>query len=83
MYKLPDWDKINKMLLDKVYINTKIKIKSIFKENFLFNIISNKSNNIKNKQILNIIIFTKNHYIFSLFLKYKKYKYLNIAKNDS
>lgn len=69
------------MLLDKAYIDIKNKVKTIFKKNFLLNIISNKSKNIKSKYILNIIMFIKNHYVFYIFSKFIKDKHLDTAKN--
>lgn len=72
---------MSKTLLDKVYINIKNKIKTIFKKSFLFNVISNESNNIKDKQILNMTILIKNHYVFYIFLKFTKDKCLDTAQN--
>lgn len=69
------------MLLDKIYMDIKDKIRSIFKENFLFNIISNKSDNVKNKQILNMTILTKNYYAVYIFSEFIRDKYLDAAKN--
>lgn len=65
------------MLLDKIYIDIK---KTILKKSFLFNIISNKNNNIKSEQILNITILIKNYHTFYLFSEFVKDKYLNIIK---
>lgn len=62
-------------------MDTKDKVETIFKKSFLFNVISNESNNIKSKRILNITILRKKYYAFYVFSESVKNKSLNIAKN--
>lgn len=80
-YKLLGQDQMSKTLLDKAYINIKVKIETILKKSSLLNIINNKSNNVKSEQILNMTIFTKNHHTFYVFSKSIKDKRLDTAEN--
>lgn len=62
-------------------MDIKDKIKTIFKKSLLFNIIGDESNNIKGKQIFNMIVLTKNYYIFYIFSKLVFNKYFDVAKD--
>lgn len=73
---------MNETLLDKVYIDTKDKVKTLFKESFLLNFISNESDNIKGKRILNMTIFTKDYHTFYVFSKSAENKPLNTTENS-
>lgn len=72
---------MSETILNKAYIYTKEKVETILKKSSLLNVINNKSNNVKNKQILNMTIFTKNHYAFYIFLKSVGDKHLDTSKN--
>ncbi len=80
-YKPPAQNQMNKILLDEIYIYTKDKFETILKENFLLNIISNESDNVKNEQILNMTVFIKYHYAFYTFSEFAEDKRLDAAKN--
>lgn len=80
-YKLLSQNQINERLLDKAYMDTKDKVETILKKSLLLNIISNKSNNMKYKQILNTTLFIKNYCIFYTFSESVKDKHLDAAKN--
>lgn len=80
-YKPLSQNWISEMLLDETYIDIEDKIETIPKKIFLLNVISDQSNNMKDKQILNMTISTKDHHVFYTLLESAKDKHLDVSKN--
>ena len=80
-YKPPGRDRMSETLLDEVYMDTKDKVETILKESLLLNVISDKSDNVKGKRILNMTVLTKDHHAFYAFSESAGDKHLDAAKN--